>query len=173
MEQWREDNLSSLFTRLKTMPPKAPGSLDRSVYVEILAYILRVNGFPPGKEELTPDSLARIAIERQGGPEPVPDFSLVQVVGCLVRDSSGEWVVSRASEPVRTRNPTKSTAEELKAAGLEPLGRHSFRILDASNFQPDRFSAHKVKAKGFLIRKPGDDRLNLTSLEMAGSSCSP
>lgn len=172
MDHWREDKLSNLFTRVKAMPPNAPGSLDVGEYIDILAYILRVNGFPTGKEELARETLARIVVEGQGGPAPVPEFSLVQVVGCLVEDSSGEWVVSRASEPVRTRNPDRSTGAELKAAEVEPLGRRRFRVLDASNFQPDRYRARKVEAKGFLIRKPGDDRLNLTSLGTAGSSCS-
>ncbi len=36
-----------------TMPQSNPGSLPRSDYVDMLAYILELNGMPPGEESLS------------------------------------------------------------------------------------------------------------------------
>jgi hypothetical protein len=37
------------------MPPDNPGSLNDSTFADILAFILRGNGFPPGPQELPSD----------------------------------------------------------------------------------------------------------------------
>jgi hypothetical protein len=37
------------------MPEDAPGSLEPQQYVDIISYVLRANGFPPGDRELTAD----------------------------------------------------------------------------------------------------------------------
>jgi cytochrome c5 len=171
MQQWREDNLRSLFNRVKTMPPNAPASLQDAAYIDIIAYLLQMNSFPAGSRQLEEKSLDRIRVEGKEGPEPVPDFSLVEVVGCLSRDAAGKWMVSQASEPVRTRNPFDSPAAELDAAGRQPSGRRTFRILDASNLPAGLHNLDKVKAKGFLIRNVDNDRLNITSVEHLAGAC--
>ena len=54
--------------------------------LDILAYVLSVNGAPAGKEELSIElpALEAITIVRKGGaPEGVSNFNLVQLVGCL------------------------------------------------------------------------------------------
>ncbi len=46
--------LAAVFDYMKTtMPADDPGFLDDSEYLEILAYLLEANGFPPGSRELT------------------------------------------------------------------------------------------------------------------------
>jgi len=172
IENWREDSLHSLWLRMsKTMPAGAAGSLRESEYLDILAFLLRSNDFPAGGQELRVDQLSRIRFEKKSGPAPVPDFSLVQTVGCLAKDGEGVWRVKRAGEPSRTRNPYASPAEELKAAAGEPLGDHTFRLLDGSNVKADSHDGQRVKVKGFLIRKLNDDRINATSVEVVGSDC--
>jgi len=44
------------------MPPTAPGKLGEDVYVDILAYILSVNGLAAGSEEMTADASVMNAI---------------------------------------------------------------------------------------------------------------
>ena len=39
-----------------TMPEGNPGSLSSREYVDILAFLLRLNDYPAGEEELPPDS---------------------------------------------------------------------------------------------------------------------
>jgi mono/diheme cytochrome c family protein len=95
MNKYREASLYLLFEKTKTtMPRNAAGSLSDQTYVDILSYMLKANDFPAGARELTVDALAGIKLVGQDGPEPVPDFALVQVVGCLTqRSSDSAWVL--------------------------------------------------------------------------------
>src|SRR5258707_6306458 len=111
VDNWREDSLSSLWTRIsKTMPAGAPGTLKESEYLDILAYMLRENEFPAGAQELNAGAIPNIRFEGKDGAGPVPDFSLVQVVGCLSKDPDGAWRLKRATDPLRTRDPNASPA---------------------------------------------------------------
>ena len=71
-KKWDGRNLRALFTvATETMPQDSPGTLDKDVYSDLLAYILQTNGFPEGSTELghDPDDLGRIAFE-QTPPSP-------------------------------------------------------------------------------------------------------
>lgn len=172
MDHWREDNLKSFFTILRmTMPRGAPRSLPDAEYVDIISYVLRANEFPEGAAELTLDALESVQVVAKGGPQPVPDFSLVTVVGCLYEEPAGTWKMKAASEPVRTRNPRESTPEEDAVAAAKSPGAGAYRLLDTRNFPRETVAGRWVEAKGFLIRNPGDDKINLTWLRMAGESC--
>jgi S-disulfanyl-L-cysteine oxidoreductase SoxD len=52
----------------KQMPANAPGSLSKTQYLDVLAYILEVNGYPAGSRQLTADdqTLNQIKIEPTG-----------------------------------------------------------------------------------------------------------
>jgi mono/diheme cytochrome c family protein len=51
---WHEMSVGDLFERIRiSMPQQAPGSLSRAQNADITAYILRVNGYPTGPEELS------------------------------------------------------------------------------------------------------------------------
>ena len=50
-----------------TMPDSSPGSLDDDDYADILAYLLQLNGYPAGDEELPSDPSLLASI-----PIPVP-----------------------------------------------------------------------------------------------------
>jgi quinoprotein glucose dehydrogenase len=56
LEKWNGKSVVSLieFTR-KTMPSDGPGKLTRQQCTEMIAYLLRANGFPAGSGELTSD----------------------------------------------------------------------------------------------------------------------
>ena len=134
MEAWGEDSLKSLFTVIKTtMPQSAPGSLSDTAYTDIVAYILKENAFPAGAEELTPGALDTVRVQAKGGPEAVPNFALVRVVGCLTRAADKSWMLSRATEPVRTRDP--NAAEETKQG---KQGRRGPAPSSCSSFTSDR-----------------------------------
>ena len=52
--KWRTEPLSALFIKTRyTMPPAAPGQLTSEQAVDLVAHVLRSNGFPAGKAELT------------------------------------------------------------------------------------------------------------------------
>jgi mono/diheme cytochrome c family protein/streptogramin lyase len=68
LANWSGLSLGELFDRTRTsMPIQAPGSLDRAAYADILAYVLKVNGFPAGQAELAQraEYLSGIRIDAQ------------------------------------------------------------------------------------------------------------
>jgi mono/diheme cytochrome c family protein len=177
LDSWREDRLESFFSLVKkTMPRNAPASLSDGEYLDVVAYVLQANAFPAGTKELTADALGEIAVEGKQGPQAVPNYALVEVVGCLAQSSGGEWILTDATEPVRTRDPGDSGSGEVSALGAKAPGPHRFRLLDAEVVRvgPKGIllpKGQRVQAKGFLMRKPGDDSINVTSLQSSGSAC--
>jgi mono/diheme cytochrome c family protein len=174
MQHWGEDNLHSLYSIIKTtMPRGAPASLSDGVYLDILAFILQANEFPSGADELTVAALPGIQVQGKSGPVDLPAGALVELVGCLAKGSDNAWVVTRAKEAIRTRDPHNSTPDELKGWESKPLGQSEFGLMDAEYYHPDTHKDHKVLAKGFLIRNGGKTRINLTALDSINSSCGP
>jgi len=55
LSSWDGLSVSDLSNRVRvSMPPNEPGTLSRQQIVDILSYVLSVNGFPAGKAELDP-----------------------------------------------------------------------------------------------------------------------
>ena len=56
---WAGKKLSDLFGFLRErMPKNDPGSLSEQEYVDVMSYMLRMNGFPTGVDDMPADSLA-------------------------------------------------------------------------------------------------------------------
>jgi mono/diheme cytochrome c family protein len=56
LADWRNHPVGDLFVSIsKSMPADSPATLDAATYVDILVYILQVNKFPAGNEELGPE----------------------------------------------------------------------------------------------------------------------
>lgn len=171
MQTWAGTDLTSLFNQMKTsMPADAPSTLADNAYLDIVAYMLQANAFPAGSDELEIDVLKSIRVERQEGPGPVPNFALVQIVGCLTQAPENVWMVNNASEPVRTKDSQASKDEELKNLGKTGLGSQNFRLMNAYP-APDPYKGHKVEVKGLLIRDPKGDRINVTAVQSLASTC--
>jgi mono/diheme cytochrome c family protein len=174
LNRWMEDTLDSLFSRVKSMPPNG-ANLGEAAYVDLVAFLLEANAFPAGERELAAEGIAGIRVQGKNGPGPVPNFSLVDVVGCLARGPRDTGMLTSGSEPVRTRNPVQPTASEMTAARAKPLGSQTFQLLDAayfsSAFRPEAHESQKVNAKGFLIRAATDVKINVTWVEMLAADC--
>jgi S-disulfanyl-L-cysteine oxidoreductase SoxD len=175
MERWREYNAGALFNIIRdTMPRDRPGALTDGAYLDIVARLFQVNSFPPGMQELKVEDLKKIQIEGKEGPKPVPDKSLVQLVGCLTQDDKNAWLITKGSEPARTERLRGSTAEELEQAKVKKLGEHTFQLLyldSLSGFTPDSHKGHKMQVKGNIVRFPDRQRIDLTSMEMISENC--
>jgi mono/diheme cytochrome c family protein len=172
MTEYREAALYRLFEKMKTtMPRGGAGSLTDRQYIDIVSFILKSNDFPAGADELKADDLQAVVVVGKGGAEPVPNFSLVQLVGCLVHnDKDDTWIVTNATEPVRANHP-QGEAEELKAAAAKPLGTGTVELMTSASHDPVSHKGHKVDARGFLIRRPAGDRINITGLETVAPDC--
>src|SRR4029450_11019049 len=56
-------DLKTLYTKIATtMPRGAPASLGDAVYLDIIAHVLRENGFPAGDGELTTEVLSGVQV---------------------------------------------------------------------------------------------------------------
>lgn len=178
LNHWLEGSLDALFTHVKAMPP-GRANLGDGPYVDLLAFLLEANAFPAGARELNAEAIPNIQVQGQHGPAPVPNFALVDVVGCLTRgprDTPHEkWTLTNGSEPARTRSPIQPSEPEMTAARAKPLGSQTFQLLDveffSGAFHPETHLGHKVNAKGFLIRAGADVRINVTWVEMLAPDC--
>jgi hypothetical protein len=168
---WGSEPIASLFAKIRdTMPPNFGTSIDDQVKLDIVAYILRTNGYPVGPSELTQNGsdLATAQILKKGEQALVQNFSLVQTVGCLARGPDNTWVLTRTADPLVTRDDAPS-AQALSSAGQRPLGTRTFRLLSVRPFDPESHQGHKMEARGLIYNEPGDERLTLTSLKTAGN----
>lgn len=171
MRDWSGTDVESLFRQIKTsMPAGAPSSLGDDVYLDLVAYMLRVNDFPAGRDELSADVIKSIRIEGRNGPGPVPNFALVRTVGCLLQSADSTWMLADAGEPARTKDPAPSKEDELKSSEASALGTQAFRLLNVYP-SPDPYKGHKIEAKGFLIRDPAGNRINVTSVQTLAARC--
>ncbi len=178
IERWREDTLDTIYNYIRDYMPlnRAPAAprIPDSDYLDILTHILNVNGYRSGPSELTVDLTGKVMLVGKNGPQPVPDGSLVTTVGCLSQSREGVWLLFRATEPARTRRSTASIPAELAASSQRPLGTLIFRLADLEavpDFTPDSHKGHKMQAKGYVVRQPGAERINLSSIEMLSSEC--
>jgi mono/diheme cytochrome c family protein len=173
LAHWENGPVNSLFKKIsETMPPNGPNETTDDAKIDIVAYLLQSNGFPAGPSELKLDAelLDRIEIVKKGLTATAPNFSLVQVVGCLSPAPKNGWVLTSTSEPVVTKDE-QPTASGLKTAQTRPLGSETFLLVSVTPFKPEDHKGQKVEARGLLYRDPTDARLNLTSLQAVGSSC--
>ena len=172
---WENGSLNRLLTKIRdTMPPLNAEQVPTETKLDIVAYLLEVNGFPSGSTELSLDveTLDGIRIVRKGaesaGP---PNFALVQVVGCLTERPNKRWALMNSTEPVATRDE-RPGPPAIKTAAANPLGTQIFELVSVrSAFNPESHKGHKMEARGLLYRESNYAELNLTSLEMVGSTC--
>jgi S-disulfanyl-L-cysteine oxidoreductase SoxD len=170
---WENGSINRLFLKIReTMPPLNAEQVPPETKLDIVAYLLQVNGFPPGTTTLNMDDLEGIQIVKRGSEAAGPaNFSLVAAVGCLTEGPNKKWVLTHASDPTATKDETPSPAL-LSAAGGKPLGSQTFELVSVSpSFKPDTHKSHKVEVRGLLYRDSRYVELNLTSLEMVGSTC--
>lgn len=168
---WGSEPIASLFAKIRdTMPPNFGTSIDDQTKLDIVAFILQTNGFPGGTTELsqTGNDLASAQILKKGEQSVVQNFSLVQTVGCLARGPDNAWILTRTADPLITREDVPSP-QGLAAAASRPLGTRTYRLLSVTPFSPGSHQGHKMEARGLIYNEPGDERLTLTSLRMAGN----
>lgn len=180
MERWHDYTVKPLFNMIKTeMPPlrfRTPETkpLADDVYVDIITYIFKNNGFPAGDTELAVDHLDDILILGKNGVQPPPQFALVLSVGCL-RFKPAAWVLSYATSLVRATMPDLASGEEVEAARTAALGVREYRLADfgylGRNFDLEGLEDHRILVKGYIIRQPDFERISVTSVTDVSADC--
>ena len=168
-QQFAGKELRALFTKTAAMPRNAPASLGDNVYLDLVAHLLRENGFPAGAQELTAAALddVRVLPGRPKPPPPIGDFSYVEVVGCLTPGPRNAWLLTRASAPAV---PAAGATTAAPANGSS-LGTETFHLVDAMAYGPADHQGHKMYVRGLLIRLPDEQRMTISTFEMLSPSC--
>jgi len=173
LAHWDNGSVVTLFDKIReTMPPNAANETTDDAKIDIVAYLLQENGFPAGRNELRADadSLGIVDIVRKGQTTTIPNFSLVQVVGCLTQGPNNAWTLTKTTAPALTRDE-EPTAAALKTAQSKSLGAETFHLVSVVPFKPETHAGQKMEARGLLYKDQVDARLNLTSLQTINSSC--
>jgi mono/diheme cytochrome c family protein len=146
------------------MPNGTPGSLNQSTYEDIVALILKSNGFPAGRTELGRNTIAGVQIVPKDGSTELPANALARVVGCLTR-SGPDWVVTNATTPER--------AERAPAGGQDatkPLGNRTMPLKFVVT-RLDSVAGSRVAVSGLLIGADGVDGINVTEVNRVAPKC--
>ena len=167
---WESRNLSRLFRTIKdTMPRDAPGILNDAGAAEIVAYILKYNGFPAGESTLGTETTAleSIAIIPKPGAvkREATNFTTVLATGCLTRGAANGWALTNATDPAVSRADAPVTATSATA------GTQTYRLVSTGAFGLDGRAGERVTVKAVIRRDPDETLLNVLAVAPAGSRC--
>jgi mono/diheme cytochrome c family protein len=144
------------------MPNGSPGSLSGPTYRDIVALMLKSNGFPAGTTELAGNASASVQIVRKDGRTELPANALVRVVGCLTK-SGADWVVTKATRPERAENTGEQDA-------TKPLGTRTMALKYVVT-RLDSLAGSRVAVSGLLIGDDGTDGINVTAVNRVAPKC--
>jgi mono/diheme cytochrome c family protein len=152
------------------MPNGNPRSLSESTYGDIVALMLKSNGFPAGTAELRRDTIANVQIVQKDGRTQLPSNALARVLGCLARSGADlaktgtDWVVTRATTPERAESaPGGDDA-------TRPLGNRTIPLKFVVT-RLDPLAGSRVAVSGLLIGADGADGINVTAVTRVADKC--
>ena len=146
------------------MPNGTPGSLSESTYQDLVALILKSNGFPAGTTELARNTMGDVQIVRKDGSTELTANTLVRVVGCLAR-SGDDWVVATATNPERVERIGPGAEDATK-----PLGTRSMPLKFVLT-RLDALAGSRVSVSGLLIGAGGADGINVMAVNRVAQKC--
>ena len=166
-ERNTQKTVGDLLTFVRTNMPNgaAAGSLPASTYNDLVALILKSNGFPAGTTEVAPDSVTNVQIIPKDGPGELPANVLVRIVGCLAPKSGSDWTLTNATAPERT---DKTGAGPNDAS--RPLGDRTMTLKFVLT-RLDSFVGQRMSVSGMLIGAGGVNGLNVTTVNRVGDTC--
>lgn len=177
IDNWREFPLATLYDFIATtMPQDTPGELGKDAYRDVLAYILRRNGYPAGKGDLTEDVIRGVAMVGPDGPQPLASNTMVKVAGCLTPGAEDSWELAQGSAPVRIRKPDAVSPEEIRGAAPAAAGAQKYKLQNLDNlpngFAPDSFKGQRVLVKGVYVKDSYGARISAMQMAKLGAACS-
>jgi mono/diheme cytochrome c family protein len=144
------------------MPNGKPRSLSESTYGDIVALMLKSNGFPAGTAELRRDNIADVQIVQKDGRTELPSNALARVVGCLTRTGT-DWTVTRATTPERAERAGGDDA-------TRPLGGRTIPLKFVVT-RLESLAGSRVAVSGILIGANGVDGINVTTVNRVAEKC--
>jgi len=165
-EGYTQKTVGDLLTFVKTnMPNGQGGSLPATTYNDLVALILKSNGFPSGKSELTPETVTSVQIIPKDGPGELPANTLVRIVGCLAPKSGADWTLTSATVPQRIEK-TGAVPED----ATRPLGERTMTLKFVLN-RLDSFVGQRMAVTGILIGAGGVNGINVATVNRVAEAC--
>jgi mono/diheme cytochrome c family protein len=143
----------------------AAGSLSASTYNDLVALILKSNGFPAGKTELAPDTIANVQIIPKDGPGELPANTLVRIVGCLGPKAGSDWTLTNATNPERTEKTGVGPEDASR-----PLGSRTLALKFVLT-RLDAFVGQRMSVTGLLLGAGGADGINVSTVNKVADAC--
>jgi len=163
-KSFAQKNVGDLLQFVSTyMPNGSPGSLSEPTYRDIVAYMLKSNGFPAGATELDGNVAAGAQIVQKDGRTALPANALARVIGCLSKSGS-DWVVTSATTPERAERA--SQGED----ATRPLGNRTMTLKFVITHL-DEMAGSRVAVSGLLIGEGGVDGINVTTVNRVAPKC--
>jgi mono/diheme cytochrome c family protein len=163
---WTQKTVGDLVTYVRTNMPNGAnaGSLPAETYNDLVALILKSNGFPAGRTDLSPETVAKVQIIPKDGSSELPAGTLVRIVGCLTK-SGTDWVLTNATAPQRAEKAGVAAEDATRALGDRTMA------LKFLLTRIDSFAGQRMSASGLLIGPGGRDGLNVTTVNRVAESC--
>jgi len=147
------------------MPNGQGGSLSAGTYNDLVALILKSNGFPAGATELAPETIATVQIIPKDGPGELPANTLVRVVGCLGPKSGSDWTLTNVTAPERVEKTGVGPEDATRALGTKTMAlKFVLTRLDA-------FAGQRLSVSGLLIGAGGANGLNVSTVNRVAEAC--
>jgi mono/diheme cytochrome c family protein len=165
-EGFTQKSVADLLTFVSTnMPNGQGGTLPAAAYNDLVALILKSNGFPAGTTELAPEAVTGVQIIPKDGAGELPANTLVRIVGCLAPKSGSDWTLISATDPERVEKTGVGGEDATRALGTRttPLKFVLSRL--------DQHVGKRMSVTGLLLGKGGVDGLNVSTITRVGESC--
>jgi hypothetical protein len=108
---------------------------------------------------------ASVGAAQNSAPKKV---DIVSVTGCLREQGAGNWMMVAATDPV----PSNANAPLKRDLPTTPVtGSNQFKLIGVGEFNLPTFRNQTVVVKGLYIKATPVDRLNITSVTTAVTSC--
>jgi S-disulfanyl-L-cysteine oxidoreductase SoxD len=164
-EGFTQKSVGDLLTFVSTsMPNNNPGTLPAATYNDLVALILKSNGFPAGMDEVTPEAVATVQIIPKDGPGELPANTLVRVVGCLSKSGS-DWVLTSATPPERIDKTGVGPEDATRSLG-DRTATLKFVLT-----RLDPFVGQRMSVSGILLGAGGANGINVTTVNKVADSC--
>jgi len=164
-KSFAQKNVGDLLEFVSTyMPNGNPGSLTEPTYRDIVALILKSNGFPAGTTELGGNASVSVQIVQKDGRTELPPNALARVVGCLTKNGA-DWVVTSATTPERAERAASSGEDATR-----PLGSRTVPLKFVIT-RLDALAGSRVAVSGLLIGEGGVDGINVTTVNRVAPKC--
>jgi hypothetical protein len=156
-------DLQRFFKRVQdTMPRGRVTSVSDQEKVDAIAYILQVNGFPPGAAALPQNAAALGRITFPGGTGPLPIGMLVRTIGRFQPDEGLGAEPRDAIEPA-TLDPPRPTAQH----GALPLNE----LVSLNVFRARRSCHAQDGGEGHAAANPAGPGINVVPMTMLSATC--